>query len=292
MCYSFILLLICLSSQSFGDLPHRPLLVDLTVEEGQRLKVIYGSCAGFHAIDVDSGNNYDIYIPVHVSYAVMWRFFHKNTLDHMGSDQWFVGQLENEEKRFIDTKSPLFSGPPLFHSLFLSVHLSVCRSSHRWILTPSYSCPVQMGWRCCCVMRMRVFTSTRMGASLKMWCCSGEKCPLLWVSMRAHTRICFCELWGHSIGVRFFYTVQTVFSIVYIHLNLPLTGNFVHFYFLKKTNSVWFISLLNHGDMGKCPHKSPYPCNSYVTPMSLYKFVSSYVSHTHTHRIAKLVKMK
>ena len=57
----------CSWLQSFGDLPHRPLLVDLTVEEGQRLKVIYGSCAGFHAIDVDSGNNYDIYIPVHVS---------------------------------------------------------------------------------------------------------------------------------------------------------------------------------------------------------------------------------
>ncbi|XP_051902912.1 misshapen-like kinase 1 isoform X6 [Hippocampus zosterae] len=53
--------------KSFADLPHRPVLVDLTVEEGQRLKVIYGSCAGFHAIDVDSGNNYDIYIPVHVS---------------------------------------------------------------------------------------------------------------------------------------------------------------------------------------------------------------------------------
>ncbi|KAH0626011.1 hypothetical protein JD844_000708 [Phrynosoma platyrhinos] len=55
--------------KSFADLPHRPLLVELTVEEGQRLKVIYGSCAGFHAIDVDSGNNYDIYIPVHVSRA-------------------------------------------------------------------------------------------------------------------------------------------------------------------------------------------------------------------------------
>uniref|UniRef100_A0A671Y096 non-specific serine/threonine protein kinase n=1 Tax=Sparus aurata TaxID=8175 RepID=A0A671Y096_SPAAU len=52
--------------KSFADLPHRPVLVDLTVEEGQRLKVIYGSCAGFHAIDVDSGNNYDIYIPVHI----------------------------------------------------------------------------------------------------------------------------------------------------------------------------------------------------------------------------------
>ncbi|XP_047563117.1 misshapen-like kinase 1 isoform X2 [Lutra lutra] len=55
--------------KSFADLPHRPLLVDLTVEEGQRLKVIYGSSAGFHAVDVDSGNSYDIYIPVHVSWA-------------------------------------------------------------------------------------------------------------------------------------------------------------------------------------------------------------------------------
>lgn len=48
------------------------------MEEGQRLKVIYGSCAGFHAIDVDSGNNYDIYIPVHVRCASVrqqWGFF-------------------------------------------------------------------------------------------------------------------------------------------------------------------------------------------------------------------------
>lgn len=53
-------------SQSFGELVHKPLLVDLTVEEGQRLKVIYGSCAGFHAVDVDSGSVYDIYLPTHV----------------------------------------------------------------------------------------------------------------------------------------------------------------------------------------------------------------------------------
>ncbi|XP_057598571.1 mitogen-activated protein kinase kinase kinase kinase 4 isoform X30 [Hippopotamus amphibius kiboko] len=52
--------------KSFGDLMHKPLLVDLTVEEGQRLKVIYGSCAGFHAVDVDSGSVYDIYLPTHV----------------------------------------------------------------------------------------------------------------------------------------------------------------------------------------------------------------------------------
>ncbi|XP_072234486.1 TRAF2 and NCK interacting kinase b isoform X2 [Leuresthes tenuis] len=52
--------------KSFTDLQHRPMLVDLTVEEGQRLKVIYGSSAGFHVIDVDSGNPYDIYIPSHI----------------------------------------------------------------------------------------------------------------------------------------------------------------------------------------------------------------------------------
>uniref|UniRef100_A0A8C9YNN6 non-specific serine/threonine protein kinase n=1 Tax=Sander lucioperca TaxID=283035 RepID=A0A8C9YNN6_SANLU len=52
--------------KSFGDLVHKPLLVDLTVEEGQRLKVIYGSSSGFHAVDVDSGAVYDIYLPTHV----------------------------------------------------------------------------------------------------------------------------------------------------------------------------------------------------------------------------------
>ncbi|XP_061782111.1 mitogen-activated protein kinase kinase kinase kinase 4-like isoform X4 [Nerophis lumbriciformis] len=52
--------------KSFGDLVHKPLLVDLTVEEGQRLKVIYGSCLGFHAVDVDSGAVYDIYLPTHI----------------------------------------------------------------------------------------------------------------------------------------------------------------------------------------------------------------------------------
>ncbi|MBN3274023.1 TNIK kinase, partial [Polyodon spathula] len=52
--------------KSFTDLQYKPQLVDLTVEEGQRLKVIYGSSVGFHVIDVDSGNPYDIYIPSHI----------------------------------------------------------------------------------------------------------------------------------------------------------------------------------------------------------------------------------
>ncbi|CAA9994528.1 unnamed protein product [Nesidiocoris tenuis] len=51
--------------KSFGELAHRPLLVDLTVEEGTRLKVIYGSTDGFHAVDLDSASVYDIYLPKH-----------------------------------------------------------------------------------------------------------------------------------------------------------------------------------------------------------------------------------
>jgi len=53
--------------QSFSNLPERPILVDLTVEEGQRLKVIFGSHRGFHAIDLDTSVVLDIYLPTHVS---------------------------------------------------------------------------------------------------------------------------------------------------------------------------------------------------------------------------------
>ncbi len=67
-----------------------------------------------------------------------------------------------------------------------------------------------------------------------------------------------------------------------------------HFYpSQKKTHSVWFISVLKSGDTGKCPHKSPSPCNTGVIPMSLYKFMSSFVTkthartHTHTHTHAR-----
>ncbi|XP_076270786.1 serine/threonine-protein kinase msn isoform X9 [Rhynchophorus ferrugineus] len=51
--------------KSFCDLTYKPLLVDLTVEEGTRLKVIYGSSDGFHAVDLDSASVYDIYLPKH-----------------------------------------------------------------------------------------------------------------------------------------------------------------------------------------------------------------------------------
>lgn len=77
-------------SQSFGELVHKPLLVDLTVEEGQRLKVIYGSCAGFHAVDVDSGSVYDIYLPTHVRAAAVSGFFSFFLVDHPPTSNPFL----------------------------------------------------------------------------------------------------------------------------------------------------------------------------------------------------------
>jgi len=56
--------------QSFAGLSDKPLMVDLTVEEGQRLKVIYGSSRGFHAIDLDTSSVFDIYIPAHVCFTL------------------------------------------------------------------------------------------------------------------------------------------------------------------------------------------------------------------------------
>ncbi|XP_036595728.1 nik-related protein kinase, partial [Trichosurus vulpecula] len=56
--------------KSFHSLYQKPLAVDLTVENGQRLKVIYSSVAGFHAIDVDSGMVYDLYLPTHIQGSI------------------------------------------------------------------------------------------------------------------------------------------------------------------------------------------------------------------------------
>jgi len=50
----------------FSQLTYHPLLVDLTIEEGSRLKVIYGSSYGFHAIDFDTSHQIDIYLPSQV----------------------------------------------------------------------------------------------------------------------------------------------------------------------------------------------------------------------------------
>jgi len=51
----------------FTDLPYRPLIVDITVEEDSRIKILYGSSKGFHAIDTETEMKYDLYIPSYIS---------------------------------------------------------------------------------------------------------------------------------------------------------------------------------------------------------------------------------
>jgi hypothetical protein len=51
----------------FTDLPYRPLIVDMTVEEDSRMKILYGSEKGFHAIDIENEIKYDLYIPSFIS---------------------------------------------------------------------------------------------------------------------------------------------------------------------------------------------------------------------------------
>ena len=38
-------------------------MVDITVEEDSRIKILYGSSKGFHAIDTETEMKYDLYIP-------------------------------------------------------------------------------------------------------------------------------------------------------------------------------------------------------------------------------------
>lgn len=41
-------------------------MVDLTVEDGNKLKIIYATCVGFYGIDLDNATLFDIYIPSQV----------------------------------------------------------------------------------------------------------------------------------------------------------------------------------------------------------------------------------
>ncbi len=69
-----------------------------------------------------------------------------------------------------------------------------------------------------------------------------------------------------------------------LHLNLALTGDGAFLFSLKKTHSVWFISVLNYGDTDKSPHKSPSPCNTYVI-IQICVLINhiNMPPHTHTH---------
>ncbi len=111
----------------------------------------------------------------------------------------------------------------------------------------------------------------------------------MWHSfVTGHTRLFLWKV-GTSHRRNGFYTVQCTNCIFYwptpnLHMNLPLTENFLQFYFLKKTNSIWFISLLGTWGNVLINHlllliPISYPCHY----TNLCPHISQERAHTHTH---------
>ncbi len=105
-----------------------------------------------------------------------------------------------------------------------------------------------------------------------------------------HTHTCWF-LWftGTFHRRNGFYTVQAVCAIA-LHLNLALTGDGAFIFSLKKTHTVWFISVLNYGDTENVLINHlllvipmSYPCQyKNLCPHKPHKHAHTH-THTHTH---------
>ncbi len=103
-----------------------------------------------------------------------------------------------------------------------------------------------------------------------------------------HTHVGFYGLRGLSIGVMFLYCTSCMCycPTPTLHLNLALTGDGAFLLSLKKTHSVWFISVLNYGDTENVLINHLllvipmlYPCHyTNLCPHKPHKH-----AHTHTH---------
>ncbi len=78
-----------------------------------------------------------------------------------------------------------------------------------------------------------------------------------------------------------------------LHLNLALTGDGAFLFSLKKTHSVWFISVLNYGDTENVLINHlllvipmSYPCHyTNLCPHKPHKHAHTHThTHTHTHK--------
>ncbi len=92
-----------------------------------------------------------------------------------------------------------------------------------------------------------------------------------------HTHVGFYGLRGLSIGVMVFILYKLYVLLPYTYPTPKLSPHRIRcISIFPQKNSLCMIykrfKLWGHW---KCPHKSPSPCNTYVIPMSLYKFVSS-----------------
>ncbi len=79
-----------------------------------------------------------------------------------------------------------------------------------------------------------------------------------------------------------------------LHLNLALTGDGAFIFSLKKTHSVWFISVLNYGDTENVLINHlllvipmSYPCH--YTNLCPHKPHKHAHTHTHTHKLNTII---
>ncbi len=124
---------------------------------------------------------------------------------------------------------------------------------------------------------------------LVMWICSGvwlvicfiqeinTECVLRLKHTHTHTHVGFYGLRGLSIGVMVFILYKLYVLLPYTYPTPKLSPHRRQcISIFPQKNSLCMIykhfKLWGHW---KCPHKSPSPCNTYVIPMSLHKFVSS-----------------
>ncbi len=92
------------------------------------------------------------------------------------------------------------------------------------------------------------------------------------------THVGFYGLRGLSIGVMVFVLYKLYVLLPYTYPTPKLSPHrrrALHFYFPSKKLTRMIYKRFKLWGHWTCPHKSPSPCNTYVIPMSLYKFVSS-----------------
>ncbi len=92
-----------------------------------------------------------------------------------------------------------------------------------------------------------------------------------------HTHVVFHGLRGLSIGVMVFilYKLYVLLPYTYPTPKLSPHRRWCVSIFPQKNSFCMIYKRFKLWGHWKCPHKSPSPWNTYVIPMSLYKFVSS-----------------
>ncbi len=92
-----------------------------------------------------------------------------------------------------------------------------------------------------------------------------------------HTHVGFYGLRGLSIGVMVFILYKLYVLLPYTYPTPKLSPHRRRCIstFPQKNSLCMIYKRFKLWGHWKCPHKSPSPCNTYVIPISLYKFVSS-----------------